>query len=315
MSNAKSPGEPRPPGHKRRSFLKNLAGAGAILAGMSAAGLRKSHARGHETSRPDPVDLPPPVPRDAEAEQDFENILLRMQEDLGRALGKPIDQRRWSMVLDLEKCVGCHACTIACKAENKLPPGVVYRRVIERETGEYPNVARRFIPVSCMHCDDPPCVPVCPVHATYKRPDGLVEINYDTCIGCRYCIAACPYGARSFDWGEFYGDSTPGREETNGVLAGETPYEGAGAPAFEYGRRRTRIGNESPVGNARKCHLCLHRVSDGMLPACVSTCIGAATYFGDANDPDSLVAEQIASPDVIRLKDDLATKPKVHYRM
>src|SRR3990170_651626 len=114
------------------------------------------------------------------------SALLRMQEELKRAMEKPIDQRKWIMVIDLQKCIGCSACTIACKAENHLPPGVVYRPVIEEEIGEYPNVTRNFLPRPCMQCDDPPCTPVCPVNATWKREDGIVVIDYNACIGCRY---------------------------------------------------------------------------------------------------------------------------------
>ncbi|MEE9533143.1 MAG: 4Fe-4S dicluster domain-containing protein [Acidimicrobiia bacterium] len=232
---------------------------------------------------------------------DVENNLIRMQNELRRALEKPIEQRRWIMVIDLRKCVGCHACTVSCKAENALPPGVVYRPVLEEEIGTYPNVSRRFIPRPCMQCENPPCVPVCPVGATYKRPDGIVEIDYDQCIGCRYCITACPYSARTFDVGVTYTHDTPE----------EMAYELR--PTFEYGTPRPREGGKSPVGNVRKCHFCLHRISDGMLPACVSTCIGGATFFGDANDVRSLVAELIGSPRVMRLKEEMGTNPKVYY--
>lgn len=207
------------------------------------------------------------------------------------------------MVIDLRKCIGCSACTIACVAENKLPPGVVYRPVLDEEFGEYPNVGRRFTPRPCMQCDNPPCVPVCPVKATYTRPDGIVEIDYNKCIGCRYCLPACPYGARTSDFGEFYTLGTPK------VEAYETQ------PNFEYAREWNRAGNKSPVGNARKCHFCIHRLEVGMLPACVTTCIGYATYFGDRNDPESLVSELIAKPNVMRLKEELGTKPKVYYRV
>ncbi len=231
-----------------------------------------------------------------------QNVLLRMQADLRRALAKPVHQRRWVMVIDLRKCVGCYACTIACIAENKLPPGVVYRPVVEEEVGEYPNVTRRFLPLPCMQCDNPPCVPVCPVGATYKRADGIVAIDYNQCIGCRYCIAACPYNHRTFDAGEFYTKGTPKVEDYEKI------------PNFEYGRKWPRKGDEkSPAGNARKCHFCIHRLEAGMLPACVTTCIGYATYFGDAKDPDSLVSEMIGKPNVMRLKEELGTNPKVYY--
>lgn len=229
------------------------------------------------------------------------DVLLRMQADLRRALEKPVNERRWVMVIDLRKCIGCHSCTIACIAENKLPPGVVYRPVIDEEIGTYPHVSRTFTPRPCMQCDNPPCVPVCPVAATFKRPDWIVAIDYDRCIGCRYCIAACPYNARTFDFGEYYTEDTPALQ----------PYEKA--PTYEYGKKRVRDGDASPVGNARKCHFCLHRLDAGMLPACVNACVGRATYFGDANDPESLVHELLGRPDVRVLKPEAGTKPRVHY--
>jgi len=231
----------------------------------------------------------------------LEDPLIRMQEDLKRALKKPVEQRRWVMLLDLRKCVGCSACTISCIAENKLPPGVVYRPVLEEEIGTYPNVTRRFVPRPCMQCDSPPCVSVCPVNATYKRPDGIVAINYDDCIGCRYCITACPYSARTFDSGRFYTTGTP-QVQSYEKLAN-----------FEYGGTWDRSKGDSPVGNARKCQFCAHRLDVGMLPACATTCIGRATYFGDANDPQALVSQLIGSPNVTRLKEEMGTEPKVYY--
>ena len=238
------------------------------------------------------------------------SALERMRSDLQRALAKPVSERRWVMVIDLRKCVGCKSCTIACEAENRLPPGVVYRPVVDTEVGTYPNVRRAFLPRPCMHCDNPPCVDVCPVNATWKREDGIVVIDYDLCIGCRYCITACPYGARTFDKGYNYTDGTP--EDTD-VMAGAdaTAYEMA--VSFEYGETWPREEGRSPIGNARKCTFCLHRLNEGVLPACVTTCIGEATYFGDANDPDSLVSELIASPNVMRLKEELGTEPRVYY--
>jgi Fe-S-cluster-containing dehydrogenase component len=233
-----------------------------------------------------------------------QSAVMRMHADLKRALDKPVDQRRWVMVIDQQKCIGCSACTIACIAENKLPPGVVYRPVMEEEVGTYPNVSRRFIARPCMQCDSPPCVDVCPVSATYKRPDGIVAINYDQCIGCRYCIAACPYNARVFDSGDYWTAKTPQPVQAYEQL-----------PAYEYGQKRVRkAGSDaSPIGNARKCQFCVHRLDAGMLPACVTTCIGNATYFGDASDPDSLVSELTGSSRVMRLKEELGTKPRVYY--
>jgi molybdopterin-containing oxidoreductase family iron-sulfur binding subunit len=242
------------------------------------------------------------------------NNLERMLDDLHRALQKPVDKRKWVMVIDLEKCIGCKACTVSCVAENKLPPGVVYRPVVEQEIGEFPNVRKRFIPRPCMQCDNPPCTPVCPVGATYKRPDGIVAIDYDVCIGCRYCLSACPYNARTADFGEFFGE---GVAEDAQALVGVAAMAYETAPNFEYGRewRREPEHHRSPQGNARKCQFCLHRIENGMLPACVTTCLGGATYFGDYRDDRSLVHELVGSPRMMRLKEELGTEPSVFYLM
>lgn len=229
-----------------------------------------------------------------------DDILLRMQADLHRAMAKPVEERRWGMVIDLRKCVGCHACTIACVAENKLPPGVVYRPVVIEEMGKFPNVQLRFTPRPCMQCEEPPCVNVCPVEATWKRVDGVTVVDYDQCIGCRYCVSACPYGARTSDFGQYYTDGTPERQ----------PYEKL--PNFEYGKAWNRE-HGSPVGNARKCNFCLHRLEQGLLPQCVTTCIGRATYFGDLKDDDSLVSEMNRKPNQKRLLEEFGTKPAVTY--
>ena len=141
------------------------------------------------------------------------------------------------MVIDLRKCSGCDACTIGCKAENQLPPGVVYRPVIDEEIGTYPNVRRRFLPRPCMQCEKPPCTPVCPVGATWRRSDGVVAMDYEKCIGCRYCIVACPYSARTADEGAFYTEGTPAVQ----------PYEEQVSPGVQRGLsqgRRRLAGRE-----------------------------------------------------------------------
>ncbi len=242
-----------------------------------------------------------------------EDPLLRMQRDLKRAREKDQKAVRWIMVIDQAKCAGCHACTVACAAENKLPPGVIYRPVIEHEIGQYPNVRRNFQPRPCMQCDNPPCVTVCPVTATYKNAQGVTVVDYNRCIGCRYCLAACPYGARTSDFAEWHAREVPAAQ---GVTSGGGWAAGSyeETPAAEYGQAwDRRSGRNSPVGNARKCHFCLHRLAVGMLPACVTTCIGRATYFGDRNDPQALVRELIGSPRVMRLKEELGTRPSVYY--
>ena len=233
--------------------------------------------------------------------QEGDDVLLRLKSDVIRCLQKPESERNWTMVIDLRKCVGCHACTIACKAENATPPGVVYRRVIEVSSGKYPNPKRNFVPILCNHCAEPSCVKACPVTATKKRPDGIVDMDYDKCIGCRACLTACPYGARSADFGEFYTEGTPKLQA----------YEKR--PTYEYGQKRVREKGKSPIGNARKCHFCIHRIEAKTLPACVSTCIGKATFFGDAKDSQSLVFQMIKKEKVTRLKAELGQEPNVYY--
>lgn len=296
------------PGNRSTTRRQLLKKAGVALAVVAAAELLEAsealsvvHAEtqpGGSTAGAKPVGAVAPL---SSPSPDWRNNLLRMQDELAAALNKPLAERRWGMVIDRRKCVGCMSCTVACKAENGLPPGVVYRPVIEKEVGTYPVVARRFTPRPCMQCENPPCVPVCPVHATYRRPDGVVAIDYQQCIGCRYCISACPYGARQFDFGEYYTAHTPELE----------PYELS--PSHEYGKKWVRKGGRSPVGNARKCQFCLHRLNAGMLPACVTTCIGGATYFGDLKLAGSLVSEMIGKENTSRLKEELGTHPAVYY--
>lgn len=280
----------------RRAFLGKFAGTvfAGLVAPAIAGDVELAEAAMSENGLVPMLDLPEAV--------EGEHPVQRMMADLRRALQKPVDQRRWGMVIDLRKCVGCNGCTVSCIAENKLPPGVVYRTVMTETHGTYPNVARRFVPRPCMQCAEPPCVDVCPVNATWKREDGVIAIDYDQCIGCRYCMTACPYAARSFDSGHFYGDFEGGERQ---------PYELLPSP--EYQEDRVRSNGDSPVGNVRKCHFCLHRVERGELPACTLSCMGRATYFGDLNDPESLVTQLRGRPNVMRLKEELGTEPNVFY--
>lgn len=210
---------------------------------------------------------------------DGKDELEIIQADIKRALGKP--NTKWAMLIDLRRCTACKSCTAGCVAEQKSPPGVIYRPVFEEEMGIFPNVKRRFTPRPCLQCDNPPCVEACPNKgenkATWKAKNGIVMINYEQCIGCGRCVMACPYKARTLDGGEFYTEGTPKIED----------YEKA--PAWEYSRKLSREKNHSPIGNARKCHFCLHRLKNGMVPMCVSTCVCRANFFGDPEDKESLI--------------------------
>lgn len=216
---------------------------------------------------------------------------------------------RYGMVVDTRRCVGCKACMVACKSENKTPPGVSYTVVLEDIVPERPDDKPTFFTKPCFHCDNPPCVPVCPVSATFKRAqDGIVVVDYDRCIGCRYCITACPYQARYFDFGENYATVAEGSPLSN-------------LPSPEYGQFRQRENDKSPIGNVRKCTFCLHLQDEngqynkaaGRWPACAKTCTGHAIHFGDFNDPESEVSQLLRERPAIRLKEELGTEPNVYY--
>jgi Fe-S-cluster-containing dehydrogenase component len=220
----------------------------------------------------------------------------------------PRRKYRYGMVIDTRRCVGCKACMVACKAENKTPPGVSYTMVVAEALADRPDDRPVFMTKPCFHCENPPCVPVCPVGATFKREqDGIVVVDYEKCIGCRYCVTACPYGARFFDFGENYG-----------AVASQTDW--AGVPSPEYGQYTVR-STASPVGNVRKCTFCLHlqdaegryNKAEGRWPACAKTCTGHAIHFGDFNDPESEVSRLLRERTPIRLKEELGTEPNVWY--
>ena len=222
------------------------------------------------------------------------------------ALTAPGRKHHWGMVIDTRRCVGCEACVIACKIENKTPPGVFYTLVTKEPLPGSQDEAPVFMTKPCFHCEEPPCVPVCPVGATYRRPtDGIVVVDYDRCIGCRYCVAACPYGARYADFGDEY-ELLP--------MAGESV-------SPEYKQYRMRVPGESPIGNVRKCTFCLHLQDEqgeydreaGRWPACAKTCPGHAIIFGDLDDPESEVSVLLRERNAVRLKEELGTKPSVYY--
>ena len=181
-----------------------------------------------------------------------------------------MSEKKYGMLIDLALCIGCNACAVACKNENETPRACFNTWVecwdAERADG---RVARVNIPKQCNHCDNPSCVTVCPTGASYKAADGTVQIDEEKCIGCKYCMAACPYGAR-------------------------------------YSIVETGV-----VG---KCTYCAHRSENGLLPACVATCVTHARLFGDLNDPDSDISKAIAERGgADYLMQDLGQEPTLCY--
>lgn len=290
--------DPEPSTIKRRAFLKKGASAALAVGGGAALARTVTGRRVHAA---------PPVPAVIGTPKRGEHQLIRMQRDLHRALGKPLEQRKWAMLIDTRRCAGCDACTVACIAENGLPPGVSYRTVPKVESGEFPNVQEWFMPTNCMQCDKPPCMPAANAvspGAISKRPDGIVAVDYEKFNRKAFEAAAkaCPYkGALSFDKGQYWTHGTPA------LQAYET------RPKIEYGKAWTRMNGALPIGAGRKCHFCIQRIEAGLLPACVTTCIGGAMYFGDANDGDSLVSELRRLDRPMRLNESLGTQPNVYY--
>jgi phenylacetyl-CoA:acceptor oxidoreductase subunit 1 len=208
---------------------------------------------------------------------------------------------RYVMVADLRRCVGCQACTAACKEANATSPGVQWRRVVDIEVGEYPIVNRVFVPTGCQHCENPPCMEVCPSTATRQRKDGIITIDYDLCIGCGYCAVACPYEARYF--------------AQNAAFAfGATPSES------EIARHDLKA-----FGVATKCTFCADRIDAGIArelvpgidpdatPVCVNSCVSGALAFGDIENPKSNVARLVAENKSFCMHEDAGTKPGFYY--
>ncbi|HSG29368.1 MAG TPA: 4Fe-4S dicluster domain-containing protein [Candidatus Krumholzibacterium sp.] len=220
---------------------------------------------------------------------------------------------KWVMAIDLDRCTGCGSCMVACKMENNVPvvshedalDGKVmnWMDMITEYEGDYPNIEVRRMPKPCFHCDHPPCTRVCPVGATYRNPEGLVGQVYHRCIGCRYCMVACPYTAKVFNYHD------------------PVMIEGADACYNPDVSRRM-------VGVVEKCSFCSHRlikareradgedrpIDDGEYqPACAEICPADAIYFGDIEDKSSTVYRMSRDYRAARLMDDLGTEPKVYY--
>jgi len=246
--------------------------------------------------------------------QEIQDALARIERKAKRTYGvnitcedtRPIPGTLFGYALNISKCKGYRDCVAGCIRENNQgrDSQVQYIRVLQMDKGtmnlersehyydpaSVPVEGKFYMPVQCMQCENPPCVKACPVKATWKEPDGIVVIDYDWCIGCRYCMAACPYWARHFNWTE------------------------PKIPAAEVNPVTNYLGNRPrPRGVVEKCHFCTQRTRKGRQPACMEACPTGARIFGNLLDPASEIRYVLANKKVFRLKEELGTEPKFWY--
>ena len=297
--------EPTRPGHlSRREFFFNLFALAAAAALPGCTKRQKEdlrafvHANFKEMS---PAELT--------------EILAVWEKRYTQKFGQPVSVKAtpprkdtlFGYALDLSRCIGCRRCVYGCVGENNQSrqPQIQWISVLEMEkekgvdlhhaTPNYdpptvPRPGKFYVPVACQQCERPPCVKVCPVKATWKEPDGIVVIDYDWCVGCRCCMAACPYGARHFNWGD------------------------PGLPVNELNPETEYLGNRPrPKGVVEKCTFCIQRTRKGLYPKCVEVCPVGARKFGNLLDPKSEVNYIIQNKRVFILKEDLNTGPKFFY--
>ena len=250
------------------------------------------------------------VPRDR-----LRQLVRDMEREYSAAYGKAVSVSDagampgvlFGYALDISRCIGCRRCVYACAQENNQSrdPQVHWIKVLQMDNGhgvdfqhadayydsaEVPLDGHFYVPVSCQQCQDPPCTKVCPTGATWTEQDGIVVIDYDWCIGCRCCMAACPYGARHFNW------------------------QAPSIPADELNPSMHYLGNRPRgKGVVEKCTFCIQRVRAGRYPACVEVCPVGARKFGNLLDPESEVRYIIEHKRVMVLKEELNTMPKFFY--
>ncbi|MGK0254455.1 MAG: Fe-S-cluster-containing dehydrogenase component [Mariniflexile sp.] len=274
----------------RRNFLKNISKGGLI----AASGLAISSLASCKDASSEKTTL---LTTDGKLVQ-VSNSEIENMEHLHHG-ASPIESRegipnkKFVMVVDLSKCKNARKCVNACDKHHNLTPDRPYIKVLEMKDNE--NSSPYWMPKKCFHCDNPPCVKVCPVGATYKRTDGIVLIDNERCIGCRFCMAACPYSARVFNWG------TP----PEGKL--DLPYS-------------PETSLPSKIGTVSKCDFCPDMLRDGKLPHCVPACPNGVIYFGDELDDTVTNGEETVRFSTLlkekagyRYMEDLGTKPRVYY--
>ena len=284
------------PSNSRRDFMKNLGIAGAAAAAGGAAvysGYKFEHEKKHHefvrvlTEDNKLVEIPKSEIRNIKPD-------LTALQERGR---EGIPGKRFVMVIDLAKCRNARKCISACQNAHHLRPHEYHINTLKMQ--DSPNSAPYFMPKPCQHCDNPPCVSVCPVDATFKRQDGIVLIDNERCIGCRFCMAACPYSARMFHWRD--------------------PLDVSGDDEFTYDVEQNLPQKK---GTISKCLFSADKLRDGKLPSCVSSCPNGVYYFGDENE-DSVtngttketfrLSELLEKNGGYRLMEELGTKPRVYY--
>ncbi len=293
----------------RRDFLKRgtvaATGVAALVAALSPLRLLDESMSMDELLQKHYKELNP---------EDMDRILKRIAREVEREYSvrphvrdlKPMDGVQFAMALNLTRCIGCRRCVHACVEENNqsIDPEIQYIRVLKMPQGtidmeqgdhnydvdEVPEEGSYYMPVQCHQCANPPCVKVCPVEATWQEPDGITVIDYNWCIGCRYCEAACPYWARRFNFSK---PSIP-KEKLN--------------PDMAYLSNRPR-----QKGVMEKCTFCLQRTREGRYPACLEACPTGARVFGNVLDPDSPIAYVLRNKRVFLLKEELGTMPRFYY--
>jgi len=282
--------------HNRRDFLRNGVVAGAALAGATAF-LAFQQEHGEETG--EKVKLLSPDGEIVEIDSGYLKPIPAMHHHHDHVsieeARKGIPNRRFVMVIDLARCKNLRKCHDACENMHHLNDEKEWLKVLKIE--ENGLSSPHWQPTMCYHCDEPPCVKVCPVDATFKRQDGLVLVDTNRCIGCRFCMVACPYSARTFDWSE------PDITEEMAAL----PYS-------------PETSSPPKMGTVSKCDFCPHMIRDGALPSCVTACPNGVFYFGDEyedavtnGDETVKLSELLRDKSGYRYLEDLGTKPRVYY--